>query len=187
MATASLDLESPEDLAVLQAQWRFGPGWVPGEPNEGLVSQAAESPARLSDYDDSSWEVISDVEPRHADSSQGGPDDPGLRKRRSTGFTFGWYRIAVVLPERVGSLDVSGSRIWFETNIDDYGEVWVDGEWDRNAGAVNGFNVTNRVLVTNDARPGERHVIACLAANGPFGRPGGGIFLRYGRLDFETT
>ncbi len=43
----------------------------------------------------------------------------------------------------------------------------------------NEYNV--RVL----GRPGATHVIACLAVNGPLGRPGGGIFLRYGRLDFE--
>ncbi len=163
------------------------PGWVPAEPNEGLVSQAAESPARLADYDDSGWEVISDVEPRGPESSEGNPDDPGLRKRRSTGFTFGWYRISVTLPGRVGDFDVAGARVWFETNIDDYGEVWVDGQWDSTAGAVNGFNVTNRVLVTDSAHPGATHVVACLAVNGPLGRPGGGIFLRYGRLDFEKS
>jgi hypothetical protein len=185
MATVSLDLESPEQLGLLNAQWRFGPGWVPAEPNEGLVSQAVESPARLAEYDDSGWEVISDVEPRGPESSEGNPDDPGLRKRRSTGFTFGWYRISVTLPDRVGDFDVAGARVWFETNIDDYGEVWVDGQWDGTAGAVNGFNVTNRVLVTDSARPGATHVVACLAVNGPLGRPGGGIFLRYGRLDFE--
>ena len=185
MATVSLDLESPDDLKTLDAQWRFGPGWIPGEPNEGLVSQTAESPARLADYDDSGWEVISDVEPGGPDASSGTASDPGLRKMRSVGFTFGWYRIRVTLPDRVDGADVSGAKMWFETNIDDYGEVWIDGEWDNPAGAVNGFNVTNRVHVTDNVRPGATHVIACLAVNGPLGRPGGGIFLRYGRLDFE--
>lgn len=185
MPTVSLDLESPDDLEALQAQWRFGLGWVPGEPNEGLVSQALESPARLRDYDDSGWEAISDVRPRGPGDTDGRPDDPGIRKARSVGFTFGWYRIRVTLPERVRSVDVAGTRVWFETNIDDYGEVWVDGEWDPGRGAVQGFNVTNRVLVTEDARPGDEHVIACLAVNGPFGKPGGNIFLRYARLDFQ--
>ena len=177
MPTTSLDLESPDDLNTLKAHWKFGPGWIPGEPNEGLVSQAAESPARLADYDDSAWEVISDVEPRGPDSSEGGLDDQGLRKRRSTGFTFGWYRITITLPESVGDMDVAGASVWFETNIDDYGEVWVDGEWDRTAGAIRGFNVTNRVLVTDNARSGATHTVACLAVNGPLARPGGGIFV----------
>ena len=77
------------------------------------------------------------------------------------------------------------SSVWFETSIDDYGEIWVDSEWDRDAGAVNGFNVINRVKVTDDARPGTTHVIACLCVNGPLARPGGGIFMRYAHLDFE--
>ena len=89
MATMSLDLESPDDLKSLNAQWRFGPGWIPGEPNEGLVSQTRESPARLADYDDSAWEILSDVEPRRPDSTEGTPADPSLRKMQSIGFTFG--------------------------------------------------------------------------------------------------
>lgn len=185
MGTVALDLESPDDLRLLKGQWRFAPGWIPGEPNEGLVSQATESPARLADYDDSSWEVISDVEPRGPDSSEGNPEDPGLRKKRSTGFTFGWYRIRITLPERIGDLDVPGASVWFETNIDDYGEVWVDGALDSKAGPINGFNVAKRVPVTDRAQPGASHVIACLAVNGPLGQPSQGIFIRYGRLEFR--
>ena len=185
MTTVRLDLESPDHLAQLKARWRFGGGWVPGESNEGLFSQAVESPARLKDHDDSGWELLSDVHPRGPRGTEGGPDDPGIRKGRSIGFTFGWYRIRITLPERVGKVSVAGARVWFETNIDDYGEVWVDGEWDSRRGAIQGFNVTNRILVTEDGRPGAQHVIACLAVNGPLGKPGGAIFLRYAHLDFE--
>ena len=185
MTIVRLDLESPDDLRLLKAQWRFGPGWIPGESNEGLFSQAVETPARLKDYDDSSWEVISDVRPRRAGDTEGKADDPGIRKARSVGFTFGWYRIRITLPERVRTVAVAGTRVWFETNIDDYGEIWVDGEWASCRGAIQGFNVTNRVMVTDDARPGAQHVIACLAVNGPLGKPGGSIFLRYARLEFQ--
>ena len=185
MAKATLDLEDPAVLDRIDAEWRFGAGWNPGNPNEGLVSQATDSPARLSDYDDSGWEVIDDNEAGGQGQPSGRPEHPGIRKKRSEGLTFGWYRISVTLPERVGDLDVEGSTVWFETDIDDYGELWVDGEWDRDAGAINGFNVTNRVKVTDDAKPGTMHVIACLAVNGPLARPGGGIFMRYAHLDFE--
>ena len=184
MPKVTLDLEDPAVLERLGAQWKFGAGWEPGSANEGLVSQAAGSSARLPDYDDSDWEVIEDVEAGGKEKAAGG-DNPGIRKTRSTGLTFGWYRISVPLPEKAGDLDVEGCEVWFETNIDDYGEVWVDGEWDRDAGAVNGFNVTNRVKVTDSAKPGDTHVIACLAVNGPLARPGGGIFMRYAHLDFE--
>ena len=184
MPKATLDLEDPEILRQLGAEWRFGAGWEPGSPNEGLVAQSAGSSARQPDYDDSDWEVIDDVEAGGKDKAAGG-DSPGIRKTRSTGLTFGWYRISVTLPETVGNFNTEGTEVWFESNIDDYGEIWVDGEWDRDAGAVNGFNVTNRVRVTESAKPGDIHVIACLAANGPLARPGGGIFMRYALLEFE--
>ena len=185
MAVASLDLESPDVLELLKAQWRFGPMWVPGEPNEGLVAQSLESAPRLADFDDSSWEILTDVEPRTPDTGERGENDPGLRKRRSIGLTFAWYRIQVTLPERVGDLAVTGNQVWFETNIDDYGEVWVDGELSK-AGAINGMNVPTRVLVTDNAQPGHTHVIACLAINGPLAAPFGGIFMRYAKLEFKA-
>ena len=185
MVVVSLDLESRDDLKLLDAQWKFGSGWVPGEPNEGLLSQTLGSPARLAEYDDSNWEILSDIEPRSDGSTEGGSTDPGLRKGRSVGLTFGWYRIRVTVPEQVRGKNVLGARVWFETNIDDYGEVWVDGQLDSLKGVVHGMNVLSRVLVTDNARPGASHVIACLAINGPLGQPEEGIFLRYGRLDFE--
>ena len=184
MAKVMLDLEDPKVLEELGTEWRFGSGWDPGKPNEGLVSQTSESPARLADYDDSDWEVIDGMEAGGMGRPSGRAHHPGIRKQRSIGFTFGWYRIRIPLPERVGDFDVAGSEVWFETDIDDYGELWVDGEWDRDAGAINGFNVTNRVKVTDSAAPGTTHIVACLAVNGPLGRPGGGIFMRYAHLDF---
>jgi len=42
------------------------------------------------------------------------------------------------------------------------------------------------VTITRDAVAGERHVIACLAANGPLAVPRGGVFMRYATLAFET-
>ena len=73
----------------------------------------------------------------------------------------------------------------FETCVDDYGEVWIDGECDRERGTVQGFNVPQRILINIDARPGETHTIAILAANGPLAAPGGAVFLRYANLCFE--
>ena len=56
MPRVSLDLELPADLAVVNSDgWRFAPGMVPGQPNQGLVAEMGDSPARLADYDDSSW------------------------------------------------------------------------------------------------------------------------------------
>ena len=163
-----LDLLDADHLKQAQGEWRFGSGFVPGEPNEGLASQLEGSPARLPDYDDSRWEVIQD-----------------LPKGRSKGFTFGWYRTKLVLPETVGGRSIEGARVLFETCIDDYGEGWIDGKGDRERGTVQGFNVPQRVLVTQVATSAETHTVALLAANGPLGAPGGTIFVRYAILAFE--
>ena len=173
MTKIILDLEQSDDLQNVNGQWKFAPGLVPGEPNEGLTARIAETPARLTDYDDSDWEICTN-----------------LRQGRSKGFTFGWYRIAITLPQKVDEMEVAGVQVWFETCVDDYGEVWVDGKCDlalSGRGAISGFNTPQRVLVTENAQPGAKHVIAVLAINGPLAQPMGGIFLRYGRLSFEQS
>ena len=83
----------------------------------------------------------------------------------SKGFTFGWYRITVELPAEIDGVAIAGSTVVFETNIDDYGEIWVDGEVDRTNGTIAGWNRQQRATVSASAVPGARHVIACLAAN----------------------
>ena len=168
MPRALIDLCTSSGLAAVKGQWKFAQGLVPGEPNEGLVSQLEASPARLPDYDDSGWEVCHD-----------------LCKWVSHGFSFVWYRINVTFPESVEGHPTTGVRVVFETCIDDYGELWIDGECNRDRGTFQGFNVPQRVPVTDDAQPRDQHTIALLAANGPMGAPGGAVFVRYANLGFE--
>jgi hypothetical protein len=168
MPRVTLNLQNPADLSAVKGQWRVARGLVPGEPNEGLVSQLEGSPARLPDYDDSGWEVTDDI-----------------TKWVSKGLTFAWYRINVTIPERVEGQEIRGARCLFETCIDDYGEVWVDGECNRERATVQGFNVPQRVAVTTEALPGNQHTIALLAINGPLAAPGGAVFVRYATLAFE--
>jgi hypothetical protein len=61
MPRAIFNLQDPTDLRAVQGLWRFAPGFNPGEPNEGLVSQAVGSPARLPDYNDDQWDVCHDL------------------------------------------------------------------------------------------------------------------------------
>jgi hypothetical protein len=132
------------------------------------VAGSAGSPARLSDYDDTGWEVRKDLGQWH-----------------SRGIAFAWYRIRVTLPETVGGQDIRGSRCLFETCVDDYGEVWINGEIDRERGTIEGFNRPQRVVVSTNSQPGDQHTIAVLAMNGPIGAPGGAVFVRYATLAFE--
>ena len=52
MPRVALDLNNADDRRRVRGDWRFAPGYVPGEPNEGLQAQIPGSPARLAEYDD---------------------------------------------------------------------------------------------------------------------------------------
>lgn len=169
MPRVALDLNKAEDRQKMKGQWRVAQGLVPGEPNEGLTAQLRGTSARLADYDDSSWKVCTNI-----------------RESLSVGFTFAWYRITVEVPEQLDGVAVAGSRVWFETNIDNYGEIWIDGQIDRATGVIVGINAQHRVEVSGSAVPGAKHVIACLVLNGPLAEPRGGIFMRYATLAFES-
>lgn len=174
-----LNLDEAADRALVNGKLKWAPGLVPGEPNEGLVAgKYIESPPRLKDFDDSSWE-----EPEN------------IREVIGTGFTFAWYRFTITLPEKVRHVDIAGAQIWFETCSDDYGEVWMDcPPFTREFLAthaikgnhftpVTGYNARDRILVTDSAEVGRKHVIACLAINAPLAIPLGGTFIRYARLE----
>ena len=85
MPRATLDLQNADDLSAVGGQWKVAHGFVPDQPNEGIVPEAEGSPCRLPDYDDSGWEDCGDL---------------GAWRRR--GVSFIWYRIKATLPETVG-------------------------------------------------------------------------------------
>src|SRR5262249_13823403 len=145
MPRIALDLNKADDRRHVTGEWRVADGLVPGQPNEGLASQLLATPARLADYDDSKWETCQTIS-----------------ASRSGGFTFAWYRIGVEIPERIDGVALAGSRVWFETNIDNYGEIWVNGQIDRSTGVIVGLNAQHRVEVSGSAVAGARFVIACL-------------------------
>ena len=162
MPRETIYLRDPEGQKLVKGTWKYARGYVPGQPNEGLVEQIEGSPARLADYDDSSWEVCHD-----------------LAERNSHGFSFMWYRIKITVPETVNGHPVKGTRVQFETCI--------DGECNRARGAIQGFNAPQRDIFSDNPSPGDQHTIALLAANGPLAAPGGTVFCRYANLGFEWT
>src|SRR5437899_4593584 len=134
MPGVALDLNKPEDRRHVKAEWRVAPGLVPGAPNEGLAAQLLASSARLADHDDSGWEVCRNI-----------------RESRSVGFTFAWYRIAVEVPATIGGVALAGSRVWFETNIHNYGEISIAGQIERSTAVLGGLNAQDRVAVSGHA------------------------------------
>jgi gluconolactonase len=184
---AIVDLQAPEGAALVDGQWRYSDarvrqtGFVSAGPDLGPSGPRNRTyhivpHAQAADFDDSAWAMLS-------------PEETQLRL--STGrVCFNWYRITVTLPERVGDLAVAGSTVVFETVVDDYAEVWVNGAQptalgDSGGQVVAGFNAPNRVVLTADARPGQRFTIAVFGINGPVSAaPANYIWMRTATLDF---
>jgi gluconolactonase len=74
--------------------------------------------------------------------------------------------------------------------VDDYAEVWVDGQLPQTLGQtggqlVRGWNAPNRVVLGRNVRPGQRFQLAIFGANGPLSSPPGNfIWIRSATLDF---
>ena len=64
MPRATINLGESTGQSEVGGRWKFASGYVPGEPNDGLVAQAEGSPARLAEYDDSDWEECHDLTQR---------------------------------------------------------------------------------------------------------------------------
>ncbi len=184
---ATIDLRTADGAARVAAQWRYsdtrlaeidhrsvGPDLKASGPMNRTFDFTPD--ARAADFDDSGWEAIP------ADS---------LEKRRGSGrLSLNWYRVNVTVPQQVGAFATRGSTVAFEIVVDDYAEVWVNGKatfvLGQSGGAVAaGWNAPNRVLLTRDARPGERFQIAVLGINGPLStHPDTYIWVRNATLDF---
>jgi gluconolactonase len=186
---AIVDLRMTAGAALVGATWRYQDASIveidhhavgrdlrpSGPPNRtrDLLPHAG-----LPGFDDSAWPVVP------AES---------LEARRGNGrLSFGWYRTRVTIPQRIGPLDPTGHRIVFELVVDDYAEVWVNGQLPVMLGQaggpyIRGFNAPNRVLLTRDARPGQRFDIAFLMINGPLSNvPGNYLWVRSATLDLHA-
>jgi len=184
---AVVDLRTPEGARLVRGEWRYkdvkvvevahhapGPDLKPSGPPNRTYDIAPR--AGGADFDDSRWETL---------------DPAALDGRRGTGrLSFNWYRIKVTIPEKLGGFDPTGATVVFETVVDDYAEVWVDGKLPLVVGqtggpVAKGFNAPNRVVLTRNARPGQQIQLAVFGANGPLSSPPGNfIWVRSATLDF---
>jgi gluconolactonase len=186
-ADATINLATKAGVSLIKGEWRYsdtkivdvdfkaaGPDGQPsGAGNKTYDFVPHAGPA---DFDDSKWEAL---------------DPTTLDKRRSNGrLAFNWYRIKVVVPEKIGAFDPTGSTVVFETSVDDYAEIWVDGELTRGAGqsggsVIKGWNAANRLVVGRNVKPGQTIQLAVFGVNGPLSNPPTNyIYLRYAKLDF---
>lgn len=184
---AVVDLQTDAGAALVKGQWRYHDAEIVEIDSVGVGADLGPTgpPNRTYDvaphgeaagFDDSWWEALA-------------PGDTQVRK--STGrVCFAWYRLNLTIPARVGDFDPTGATVVFELTIDDYAEVWVDGRLPLALGqtggqVVAGFNAPNRVVLTGDARPGQRFQLAVFGMNGPLSAaPRNYIWIRSATLDF---
>jgi gluconolactonase len=187
-AALTLDLMDDAQAAQVGATWRYSDAHViatsffaagaDGQPSAAPnETQIIEPRAGRAEFDDSAWPVI-------AAST--------LKQRRGSGrVSFNWYRLSLTLPESIGGVSVNGKTVGFEARLDDYAEIWVNGEIgraDRQSGGsvVAGWNAPNRVVLAHDARPGQKIQVAVFGMNGPISdAPTNYIYFHEAKLTLE--
>jgi len=177
-----VDLMTPEGSAIFGAQWKSveakiveGPAIANAMPGF-KTSYDIQPHAGEAGFDDSSWPAIG---------------AKGLSDRRGGGkVSFLWYRASLTIPARVGDFATAGATVVLTAYVDDYAEVWVNGQMPRRAGypspaTIQGFNMPNRVVLSNAVKPGEKFQIAIFGVNGPISvAPANFIFFREAKVEF---
>jgi gluconolactonase len=187
---ATIDLATGAGTNLVRGEWRYSdtkivevdfkaPG-ADGQPGNAPIRTYDFTPhAGHADFDDSKWEII---------------DSTTLDQRRSAGrLAFNWYRINITIPEKIGRFEPAGSTLVFSTSVDDYAEIWVDGELPRAAGQsggsmIKGWNAENRLVIGRGVKPGQKIQLAIFGINGPISTPPTNyIYMRHARLEFHKV
>lgn len=132
--------------------------------------------AEIVGYDDSAWEVIP-------------PTDLGGRRGGGI-LSFFWYRTRLTMPVEAAGFATADTKAVLRVNVDDYAEIWVDGELPRAAGrpspaTIQGFNMPNRLVLADQVQPGDAFEIAVFAINGPLSAgPANFLWFREAKVEF---
>ncbi|MBL8178995.1 MAG: SMP-30/gluconolactonase/LRE family protein [Bryobacterales bacterium] len=185
--SATIDLATGKGTKLVKGQWRYSDASIVAAEflqagDDGQPSRVANRTYDIAPqaggggFDDSAWAAI---------------EPETLQQRRGNGrLSFNWYRIRFTVPASIDGYDPTGSTVVFETSVDDYAEVWVDGELPRAAGqsggsVISGWNAPNRLVVGRNVKPGQQIQLAIFGSNGPLSNaPTNYIWMRYARLEF---
>ena len=178
-----VDLMTEAGSAVFGAVWRGKEAKIVECPAlsdsmpEFRTTYDVDPHAELLGFDDSSWTVVA-------------ADDLGARRGGGM-ISFFWYRTILTIPVSAAGFATAGAKTVLRVNIDDYAEVWVNGEMPRtagrpSAGCIQGFNMPNRlVLGDNIVSPGDKFEIAVFAINGPISAaPANFLWFREAKIEF---
>jgi gluconolactonase len=176
------------DLMTIEGSAMFGARW------KAMEAKIAECPALTDSMPE--FRTTYDIDP-HAEVA--GFDDSAwpdiaatdLGARRGGGLvSFFWFRVTLTIPARAAGFDTAGTKTVLTVNIDDYAEVWVNGELPRAAGrpspaTIQGFNMPNRLVLRDTVTPGDKFEIAVFAINGPISAaPANFLWFREAKIEF---
>ena len=177
-----VDLMTADGMAAFGAQWKHMEAKIvegPALPNAmpGYKTSYDITPhAGEAGFDDSSWPTI---------------EAKGLTDRRGGGkVSFLWYRTNLTIPVKIGNFETAGAKAVLTAYVDDYAEVWLNGQMPRRAGitspaTIQGFNIPNRVVLSDSVKVGDKFQIAIFGINGPISvAPPNFVFFRQASIEF---
>jgi gluconolactonase len=177
-----VDLMTAAGSAVFGARWRAMEAKIVECPAlsdampEFKTTYDIEPYAGENGFDDSDWPVVAATE---------------LGAKRGGGMvSFFWFRTTLTIPANAAGFDTAGAMAVLRVNVDDYAEVWVNGELPRAAGrtspgTIQGFNMPHRLVLANPVTPGDKFEIAVFAINGPISAaPANFLWFREAKIEF---
>jgi len=178
----AVDLITADGAAALGAKWKAMEAKIVEVPALPNAMPAYETTYDISPhagekgFDDSSWPTLEAKE---------------LADRRGGGkVSFIWYRTSLTIPAKIGNFETAGAKAVLTAYVDDYAEVWINGEMPRRAGitspaTIQGFNMPNRVVLADSVKAGDTFQIAIFGINGPISvAPPNFLFFRQASVEF---
>jgi gluconolactonase len=178
----TVDLMTSQGSGEFQAQWKtMEAKIVEVAPIEGHMAGYDKAydinpHAGEAAYDDSKWPKI---EPKDLAARRGGGK-----------VSFIWYRTKLTVPAKVGEFDTAGAKMVLTAYVDDYAEIWINGQMPRRAGitspaTIQGFNIPNRVVLSDSVKAGDTFDIAVFGINGPISAaPANTVWFRQASIEF---
>lgn len=181
-AAQVVDLMTPAGSAAFGALWKTmeakiveSPA-IPDAMPEYKTTYDIQPHAGERGFDDSSWPVVR-------------PTELGA-KRGGGRVSFLWFRASLTIPAEVAGFDTPGAKAVLTVNVDDYAEVWVNGELPREPGipspaTIQGFNMPNRIVLSDAVRAGDKFEVAVFGINGPISAaPPNTVWFREAKIEF---
>jgi len=142
-----VDLMTAEGSAVFAATWRAREAKLVQCPALGdampefPTTYDIEPHAEERGFDDADWTAVPATD---------------LGGRRGGGMvSFCWYRATLTVPVNALGFDTAGAMAVLRVNVDDYAEIWINGEMPRAAGrpspyTIQGFNMPHRIVLATE-------------------------------------